>query len=139
MERLFEPLFKGEADIVLGSRMKSYRSALSGGMPVYKLIANILLTALENLAYGMRLSEYHSGYMLYSRHALETIPFERLSDSFHFDGEMLMVGGSKKNLRIADLPIPTHYGDEESHLKPIKYGSQVLRTVFNFWRGKYDF
>ncbi|MEQ1877245.1 MAG: glycosyltransferase family 2 protein [Bdellovibrionia bacterium] len=113
MERLWRPLFEKRADIVLGSRMKSYRSALKGGMPLYKFIANILLSKLENRAYGLKLSEYHSGYMLYSRTALETIPFER--------------------------PSPTHYGDEKSHLKPIEYGTQVLKTVFNFWRGKYDY
>ena len=139
MGRLCEPLIENKADIVLGSRMKSYRSALQGGMPLYKFAANIILTGLENLAFGLKLSEYHSGYMLYSRTALEAIPFERLSDTFHFDGEMLMVGLAKKNLRVADLPIPTFYGNEISHLKPLEYGTQVLRTVFNFWRGKYDF
>lgn len=85
MMRLWGPLLTESADVVLGSRMHSWRSARKGGMPLYKLIANILLTRLENLCYGMRVSEYHSGYMLYSRHALETIPFEKLSDTFHFD------------------------------------------------------
>jgi glycosyltransferase involved in cell wall biosynthesis len=137
MERLYAPLLKNEADVVLGSRMKDYRSALRGGMPLYKFVANISLTKIENLAYGMKLSEYHSGYMLYSRQALEKIPFEKLSDTFHFDGEMLLVAGKKK-LRIADLPIPTHYGDEESHLKPIPYGFEVLKVILNNFRGKYD-
>jgi hypothetical protein len=85
----------------------------------------------------MNLSEYHSGYMLYSRRALETIPFEKLSDTFHFDGEMLLVAGKKK-LRIADLPIPTHYGDEKSHLKPIPYGIEVLKVILKNYQGKYD-
>lgn len=137
MARLYAPLVNGEADIVLGSRMKDYRSALRGGMPIYKFIANICLTFLENIMYGMWLSEYHSGYMLYSRKALESIPFEKLSDTFHFDGEMLLMGGKKK-LRIADLPIPTHYGDEKSHLKPIQYGFEVLGVIFKNLRGKYD-
>jgi glycosyltransferase involved in cell wall biosynthesis len=138
MEGLYAPLVNNEADVVLGSRMKDYRSALRGGMPLYKFVANICLTRLENLAYGMRLSEYHSGYMLYSRLALETIPFEKLSDTFHFDGEMLLLSGKKK-LRIADLPIPTHYGDEESHLKPIAYGFEVLKVILKNFQGKYDF
>ena len=124
LQDLYEPLVKDEADIVLGSRMKNYRSALKGGMPLYKFTANICLTALENLVYGMHLSEYHSGYMLYNRKALERIPFEKLSDRFHFDGEMLMVGGLKK-LRIKDLPIPTHYGGEKisSEAHPIRIRS----------------
>ncbi len=138
MERLYTPLVNDEADVVLGSRMKNYGDALKGGMPKYKFIANISLTALENMVYGLHLSEYHSGYMLYSRKTLETVPFEKLSDTFHFDGEMLLVSG-KKGLRIADLPIPTHYGDEESHLKPIPYGFEVLRVIAKYLRGKYDF
>ena len=138
MERLYTPLVNDEADVVLGSRMKNYGDALRGGMPKYKFVANIGLTALENLVYGLHLSEYHSGYMLYNRKTLETVPFEKLSDTFHFDGEMLLVSG-KKVLRIADLPIPTHYGDEESHLKPIPYGFEVLRVILKYLRGKYDF
>ncbi len=138
MDRLYKPLIDGTADVVLGSRMHNWRSARKGGMPLYKLIANILLTRLENLCYGMSLSEYHSGYMLYNRRALETIPFEKLSDTFHFDGEMLLMAG-KKGLRIADLPIPTHYGDEKSHLKPIQYGFDVLKIITRNFMGKYDF
>lgn len=137
MESLYTPLINNKADVVLGSRMKDYRSALRGNMPLYKFVANICLSKLENFAYGMKLSEYHSGYMLYSRLALETIPFEKLSDTFHFDGEMLLVAGKKK-LRIADLPIPTHYGDEESHLKPIPYGIEVLKVILKNYQGKYD-
>jgi len=138
MEELYAPLLGDKADIVLGSRMKNYRSALRGRMPFYKFVANICLTKIENLVYGLNLSEYHSGYMLYSRKALETIPFEKLSDAFHYDGEMLLVGGKKK-LRIADVPIPTHYGNEESHVKPISYGFEVLGVVLKYFRGKYDY
>jgi glycosyltransferase involved in cell wall biosynthesis len=138
LPRLLEPLVNGSADLVLGSRMRSWRSALRGGMPKYKFVANICLTQLENLAYGLRFSEYHSGYMLYSRRALTVVPFEKLSDTFHFDGEMLLVG-AKRGLRVADLPIPTHYGDEESHLQPIRYGFEVLGVIRDYWRGKYDF
>ncbi|MDF9827429.1 glycosyltransferase involved in cell wall biosynthesis [Ereboglobus sp. PH5-10] len=138
LERLCQPMVDDSADMVLGSRMRSWRSALKGGMPKYKFVANICLTQLENLVYGLHFSEYHSGYMLYSRKALETIPFEKLSDTFHFDGEMLLVG-AKRGLRVADLPIPTRYGDEESHLKPIKYGFEVLGVIRDYLRGKYDF
>jgi glycosyltransferase involved in cell wall biosynthesis len=137
MADLYAPLVRGEADVVLGSRMHQWGAALRGGMPLYKWVANIGLTRLENLAYGMRLSEYHSGYMLYTRKALDTIPFDELSDTFHFDGEMLLMAG-KCQLRIADLPIPTHYGDEESHLDPIRYGFEVLGVVLKNLRGEYD-
>jgi len=137
MADLYRPLVEDKADMVLGSRMKNLRGALKGGMPFYKFVANICLSRLENLAYAMKLSEYHSGYMLYSRKALETIPFEKLSDRFHFDGEMLLMGG-KTGMRIADLPIPTHYGDEDSHLKPIQYGFEVLGVIKKNFQGYYD-
>jgi glycosyltransferase involved in cell wall biosynthesis len=138
LPELCAPLVRDEADIILGSRMRSWRGALKGGMPLYKFVANIALSRIENLVYRLNLSEYHSGYMLYSARALQVIPFNKLSDTFHFDGEMLLVG-SKKNLRIADLPIPTHYGDEESHLKPIAYGFEVLGVIRKYLRGGYDF
>jgi glycosyltransferase involved in cell wall biosynthesis len=134
---LYSPLVRGDADVVLGSRMHSVRSAWRGGMPLYKVIANVSLTRIENIAYGMRMSEYHSGYMLYSRRALEAIPFERLSDTFHFDGEMLLMAG-KCGLVVADMPIPTHYGDEDSHLQPIKYGIEVLNVIRKNFVGYYD-
>ena len=137
MPRLLEPLLRDEADVVQGSRMLG--GALKGGMPLYKFIANVTLSKLENLAYGMKMAEYHSGYMLYSRRALETIPFERLSDTFHFDGEMLLMA-HKRKLRILELAIPTRYRrDIKSHLKPVQYGFDVLKIIWRNATGKYDF
>ena len=137
MLRLLEPLLRDEADVVQGSRMLG--GALKGGMPLYKFIANVTLSKLENLAYGMKMAEYHSGYMLYSRRALETIPFERLSDTFHFDGEMLLMA-HKRKLRILELAIPTRYRrDIKSHLKPVQYGFDVLKIIWRNATGKYDF
>jgi len=138
LPRLLEPLEKGQADVVQGSRMLNARDAIKGRMPAYKWIANKILTAIENATYGMKLAEYHSGYMLYTERTLRTIPFEKLSDTFHFDGEMLMMAG-KKRLRIREIPIPTHYGDEKSHLKPISYGFSVFKIVLKFLLGRYDF
>ena len=137
MDKLLRPLEKGNADVVQGSRILGGGS-LQGGMPVHKYIGNRVLTLMENIAYGMSMAEYHSGYMLYSRKALQTIPFEKLSDKFHFDGEMLLVA-KKKNLRIKEIPIPTRYADEKSHLDPVKYGFEVMKTIINYWRGKYNF
>lgn len=138
MPRLLEPLQAGRADLVMGSRMASKWDALRGGMPIYKWLANVLLSRLENAVYGLRFSEYHSGYMLYSRQALERIPFHRLSDTFHFDGEMLMVG-AKRGLRVCELAIPTTYQGEKSYLKPIPYGFAVLKILWDYTRGKYQF
>jgi glycosyltransferase involved in cell wall biosynthesis len=137
MPELLRPLENEEADVVLGSRMLDGK-ALLGGMPMYKYIANKGLTTLENIAYGLNMSEYHSGYMLYSRRCLESIPFTRLSDTFHFDGEMILMA-AKRKLRIKEISIPTRYADEESHLKPVKYGIDVLRVIWRNFRGGYDF
>jgi hypothetical protein len=138
MLRLLTPLMRDEADVVQGSRMLG-GGALAGGMPFYKFVANKSLSMLENVAYGMKLAEYHSGYMLYNRRTLESVPFERLSDTFHFDGEMLLVS-HKRKLRIVQLPIPTRYAkDIKSHLKPIPYGFDVLKVIWRNATGKYDF
>ncbi|HUI07384.1 MAG TPA: glycosyltransferase family 2 protein [Verrucomicrobiae bacterium] len=135
---LLAPLENDEADLVQGSRMAHPRDALKGGMPLYKWLANISLTTLENLATGLKMSEYHSGYMLYSRKVLETVPFMRLTDTFHIDGEMLFMT-AKKGLRVKILAIPTRYAEEKSHLKPVRYGFDVLKIMWNYRRGKYDF
>lgn len=137
LPQLLAPLDNDEADLVMGSRMLK-GGALKGGMPLYKYIANKSLTAIENFAYGLSVSEYHSGYMLYSRRCLMEIPFTKLSDTFHFDGEMIMMAG-KKRLRIKEIAIPTRYADEKSHLKPVQYGLDVLKIVWHNYRGKYEF
>jgi glycosyltransferase involved in cell wall biosynthesis len=132
---LLAPFDRGEADIVQGSRMLG-GGALRGGMPFYKFAANKCLTAIENWAFGMKLAEYHSGYMIYSRKAMEKIPFEKLSNSFDFDLEMLVLA-HVKGLRIHEIAIPTIYAGEKSHLNPVKYGFDVLAIVKEYRRGKY--
>ncbi len=132
---LLEPFDRDEADIVQGSRMAG-QGALRGGMPVYKFVANKVLTGLANQAFGMRLSEYYSGYMVYSRRALQSIPYQRLGDSFHFDLQMLVMA-RVKGLRIRQISIPTIYADEKSHLSPVKYGFDVLSVIWNYRRGVY--
>jgi glycosyltransferase involved in cell wall biosynthesis len=132
---LLEPFDRNTADLVQGSRMLG-GGALRGGMPFYKFAANKALTAIENWAFGLKLAEYHSGYMLYSRKTLETIPFQKLSGSFDFDLEM-MVLARVKGLRIAEIAIPTIYAGEKSHLNPVRYGLDVLKVVRDFKRGKY--
>lgn len=126
---------RDEADIVQGSRMARPGNAF-GAMPLYKFIANKCLSAIENWAFQLDLAEYHSGYMSYNRRALEAIPFRRLSGSFDFDLEMLVMA-RVKGLRVREIPIPTIYAGEKSYLNPIRYGLDVLGTVWDFKRGKY--
>ena len=132
---LLAPFDDDTADMVQGSRMLG-GGAMRGRMPLYKFVANKALTAIENRAFGLRLAEYHSGYMLYSRKTMASIPFAKLSDSFDFDLEMIVMA-RVKGLRIREIAIPTIYADEVSHLKPIQYGMRVLRIVRDYRRGKY--
>lgn len=133
---LLKPLQDEQADVVQGSRILGGK-AIEGGMPLYKYLANRVLSTLENIVTGLHLAEYHSGYMLYSRKALEAIPFEKLGNTFHFDGEMLIMA-AKRGMRVKEIGIPTRYGTERSYLRPIPYGLNVLRILFNVLRGKYD-
>lgn len=132
---LVSTLRSRQLDVLQGSRIAG-GGALQGGMPLYKYVANACLNRLENWTLGLSLSDYHSGYMLYSRRALEQIAFDTLSNSFDFDLEMIAAACARK-LRVAEAPIPTHYGDEVSHLDPIQYGLRVLRVLWRFRRGHY--
>ncbi|MBI2664908.1 glycosyltransferase family 2 protein [Candidatus Woesearchaeota archaeon] len=131
------PIISGEADMVLGSRILGGK-ALQGGMPLHRYLGNRFLTIIENMAYGLNISEYHTGYIAYSKKALNSIPLLKLSDTFHFDGEMILMA-SKKKLKIREIPIPTHYGYEKSYLNPITYGMDVLKIIFKNMIGKYNF
>jgi glycosyltransferase involved in cell wall biosynthesis len=132
---MLEPFDRGEADIVQGSRMLQ-SGALKGGMPLYKYVANKSLTALANFVFGMHMAEYYSGYMAYHQVALQTIPYQKLADSFHFDLQMLVMARIK-GLRIQQVAIPTIYAGETSHLRPIKYGLDVLSVIRDYQRGRY--
>jgi glycosyltransferase involved in cell wall biosynthesis len=87
---LLAPLLAGDADAVFGSRMIDKRAARAGGMPFYKWIGNQVLTSFQNRMLGTALSEFHSGYRLYSTKALAQIPFERNTNNFHFDTEIII-------------------------------------------------
>ena len=135
LSAILAPLVNGEADLVQGSRMID-GGALKGGMPIYKYIGNKCLTAIESASFGMKLAEYHSGYMAYSRKLLLAIPFEGLSDSFDFDLEMIICA-KILGLKIKEIAIPTIYAGEKSHLNPVKYGFDVLANVWKYRKGHY--
>jgi glycosyltransferase involved in cell wall biosynthesis len=125
---LLAPLLLDEADAVFGSRMIDKRAARAGGMPLYKWIGNQILTAFQNRMLGTHLSEFHSGYRLYATKALAQIPFERNTNNFHFDTEII-IQLVLKELRIAELPIPTYYGDEICHVNGMKYAADVFKST----------
>ncbi|MEB3224149.1 MAG: bifunctional glycosyltransferase/class I SAM-dependent methyltransferase [Candidatus Sericytochromatia bacterium] len=128
---LLEPLERDEADMVFGSRMAAGGDPLRGGMPLYKFVGNKVLTWIENGVAGMHLSEFHSGYRLYSCAALARLPFEANSDEWHFDTQILLQF-KEAGLRIAERPIPTYYGDEICHVNGIAYALNCIRSVLAY-------
>ena len=125
---LLDPLLRNETDAVFGSRMIDKKAARRGGMPLYKWIGNQVLTAIQNAILKTRLSEFHSGYRLYSTTALAQIPFEKNTNDFHFDTEIIIQFVLKK-LRITELQIPTFYGDEICHVNGLRYAWNIIRST----------
>lgn len=128
--QMIQPILDGQADIVLGSRFLS-GTALSGGMPLWKFVSNRFLTEVENAAFGLSLSEYHTGFRAYSRRLLETLPFLLNSDDFVFDQE-IMAQAVCFGFRVAEVPVPTRYFPEASSVnfkRSVEYGLDVLKVV----------
>lgn len=125
LPEFIEKFDNANLDAVFGSRMKSYFSALRGGMPIYKFLGNIVLTFIQNMILGSKMSEFHSGYRSYKVKSLQLIDFNKMTNYYHFDTEII-IELLKKNLLILEINIPTFYGDEVSHLKSIPYGFKVL-------------
>jgi glycosyltransferase involved in cell wall biosynthesis len=127
-------------DAVLGSRILGGKT-LSGGMPVYKYIANRFLTAFENFFLGSKLSEFHTGYRAFSKKVLETLPLNENSDDFIFDNEMLaqiIYFGYK----IGEISCPTLYFKDASSInfkRSIKYGIGVIETSLKYFFAKTGF
>jgi hypothetical protein len=122
-------------DVVVGSRIRSRDEALAGGMPFYKYLSNRFLTAVENTALGQNLGDFHSGFRVYRRSVLETIPFERNSDDFVFDTQFL-VQAVYFNFRLGDIPVPVRYFSEASSInfqRSTRYGIGTLATVGSYW------
>ena len=122
-----------EYDTVIASRMLG-NSALKGGMPLYKFLANKFLTGFENLCTGEKLSEYHTGFRGFTRKSLENIPYENLSDDFLFDNEILALL-MFKGFNIGEISCPTKYFKEASSInfvRSCKYGFGVLKVSLEY-------
>jgi len=123
----------GHYDLVLGSRILGGQ-ALKGGMPLYKYVANRFLTFIENLALGVKLSEYHTGFRAFSRELLDTLSLDENSDDFVFDNEML-AQAVWFGFRIGEISCPTKYFEDASSInfrRSMNYGFGVLATSFKF-------
>jgi glycosyltransferase involved in cell wall biosynthesis len=131
---LIAPIVSGERDLMLGSRFMG--DPLAGGMPRWKYISNRFLTMVENRAFGLRLSEYHTGLRAYSRGLLETIPYRLNSDDFVFDQELIaQVVAARMGDRIGEIGVPTRYFEEASSVgfkRSVVYGLSTLRVVLRY-------
>ena len=130
---LIEPIKRGRADAVFGSRIMK-GGALEGCMPRWKYNSNILLTALANVILDVYLTEYHSGFRAYSAKYLRSVNFMKNSNNFVFDSEII-IQGVIKHMRFEEVPIHTRYFDEASSIKfwaCVIYGLSILKTLFKY-------
>ena len=131
---LIRPILDGRADIMLGSRIRSRKEALLGGMPLYKYISNRFLTILQNIILGQNLSEYHTGYRAFRREVLQRLPFHKFSDDFVFDQEIL-ISAIYSNFKIGEIPVPIRYFPDASSInlrRSIGYGLGILISLLKY-------
>jgi glycosyltransferase involved in cell wall biosynthesis len=125
----------GICDVVLGSRIRTRREALDGGMPLIKYLANRGLTIIENVALGQNVGDFHSGFRAYRREVLERIPLELNVDGFLFDSQVL-VQCVNLGYKLGDIPVPVRYFDEMSSISfydSTIYAFQTLWVIVRFW------
>jgi glycosyltransferase involved in cell wall biosynthesis len=133
-----EILRLGICDVVLGSRIRTRKEALAGGMPLYKYISNRGLTIIENMALGQNLGDFHSGFRAYRRAVLETIPYTRNSDDFVFDSQFL-AQAVHFGFKLGDIPVPVRYFDEASSInfrRSVTYGLSTLNVLAKYWSNR---
>lgn len=133
LPEIIGPIQGGQADVVLGSRLMGIHP-MQQGMPWWKYYANRFLTGLENLAFGLKLSEYHTGYRAFRREVLESVNLQMNSDKFIFDQEILAQIVSL-NLRITEVPVPTRYfaqASSASFVASSRYGLSILWLLVRY-------
>lgn len=121
-------------EVVTGSRILG-KGAMKGGMPLYKYVANRLLTLTQNLLLNQKLSEYHTGYRAFSRNALQSIDYNQYSEDFIFDNQML-AALLHKGFDVGEITCPTRYFDEASSInfsRSVKYGLGVLGVSIGYF------
>lgn len=114
--------------LVQGSRRLVPGAARAGNMPLHKRIGGAFLTALENIAFRQKLTDRHSGFIVYNAEFLKTLNLAKLSPSFDIDLEIISIADAR-GWRLAELPIPTRYAGEKSNLNVVTYGLRVLRQI----------
>ena len=131
---MVKPILDGRFDIMLGSRIRTRKESLAGGMPSYKYFSNRFLTFLENIILGLNLSEYHTGFRAFKKEVLKSLPLSEFSDDFVFDQEIL-VSAHDAGFSIGEIPVPVRYFPEASSinfLRSVTYGMMILQVLMLF-------
>lgn len=126
---------EGYFDVMLGSRVRSRKEALEGGMPKYKYYANRILTLIENIISGQNLTEWHTGMRAYKREVLEAINYNKFSNDFVFDSQMLFAI-CEKGFKIGEIPVPVRYLSQSSSInwqRSVQYGMATLGVALGFF------
>ena len=126
---LIKPILEGRFEMMFGSRIRTRKEALEGGMPWYKYFLNRLLTPIENIILGVNFSEHLSGFRAYKREVLEKLPFDYFSDDFVFD-QQFMISAIAAGFEVGETPVPVRYFSESSSIRFLKGGKFLLQT---FW------
>ncbi len=130
---LIEPIKEKKFDIMLGTRIRTRKEAIVGGMPSYKYLGNRLLTSIQNIILDTNLSEFHTGFRAFTRESLKKIPFSKFSDDFVFDQQVL-IWAIRKKIKVGEIPVKTRYKKDSSSISPfksIKYGIETLIYLFD--------
>lgn len=128
LPEIINPILRGRFDIMLGSRIRSRKEALLGGMPLYKYIANRILTIIENIVLGENLSEYHTGFRAFHKRTLKKLPFHKYSDDFFFD-QQILISAIRKGFKVGEIPVPVRYFKDSSSInfyRSLKYGAEII-------------
>ncbi|MFH0864222.1 MAG: glycosyltransferase family 2 protein [Candidatus Gottesmanbacteria bacterium] len=125
---LIKPILNGEYDLMFGSRIRTREEALKGGMPLTKYLLNRIFCVIENIVLGVNFTEHFSGFRAYSRKVLETVPFQRFSNDFVFDQEM-MASAIALGFRVGETPIPVRYFSESSSIKYLAGSKFLMETL----------
>ena len=131
---LISPIMSGRFDIMFGSRIRTRKEALEGGMPYTKYFLNRFMALIENIVLGVNFTEHFSGFRAYSVKVLKSLPLENFSNDFVFD-QQLMISAIAKGYSIAEYPVPVRYFSQSSsigYLKGAKFLLQTLWTLLQF-------
>ena len=131
LPKFISNLLNSDVDAVFGSRFIIPKDALKGGMPLNRYLGNRVVTFIQNFIVGTKMTEFHSGYRSYKIEVLKKINFEKNTNDFYFDSEII-IQMAKSKFVIKEIPIATIYGDEISNLNPIPYGIKVLITTIKY-------